>query len=84
MVLMFERPKPARTPDEPFDSYFAMFGERMTMPDLLDIRETEDYLIELEHITEENRVPIPAYLALAWEEHIQGTTSQQPRSDVDG
>jgi hypothetical protein len=72
VVLMFERAKPRRQESlEPFDSYFAMFGVRMTLPDLLEIRENEDYMIELEHISEEDRVPVPAYLVEEWQSYLR-------------
>jgi hypothetical protein len=63
---MFERRSKAPVEKPYHDSYFETFGVRMTLEDLIDIRELEDELIELEHITEDSRYPVPPYLVSEW------------------
>jgi len=63
---MFEHRSKAPNEKPYYDSYFEMFGVRMTIEDLIDIRDFEDELIEQKHITEDDRYPVPPYLVSEW------------------
>lgn len=51
---------------KPFDRYHQLFGEVLDIETMRGIRDTEDHLIELGHLCEEDRFPVPDYLAEEW------------------
>lgn len=64
---MLERFK-RRTPESaPYDTYEEATGERIDVEVMRGIRSMEDRFIELGHIDEADRYPVPEYLAAEWE-----------------
>lgn len=51
---------------KPLDRYHELFGEPLDVETMRGIRATEDHLIELGHLNEQDRFPVPDYLAEEW------------------
>lgn len=49
-----------------YDYYEAVMGAKLDVESLLYIRELEDFWIELGHIAEDHREPVPEYLREEW------------------
>lgn len=64
VVELFRRKK--HVENNEFDPYEDVFGVKMDVESLLYMRDLEDFWIELGHITEEERYPVPDYLREEW------------------
>lgn len=49
-----------------YDPYLETFGERLDVESLLSIRDMEDTLIDLGHLSDTDRHPVPGYLVDEW------------------
>lgn len=59
-----------KDPDNHFDPYQDDMGERLSVDALLSIREIEDTLIGLGHLSESDRYKVPEYLTEEWIEAV--------------
>lgn len=80
IMEMFRRKRQLENPA--FDPYENIVGEKMNIAVLLSIRGMEDYWIELGHITEEERHPVPEYLLEDWTRAVGVDEVNRPR-DLD-
>ena len=53
-------------PEVEYDQYEAVMGSKLDVESLLHMRDLEDFWIELGHMTEEERYPVPEYLSEEW------------------